>query len=352
MQHRDLYIADNGIIYARVRTIDPRTGKRVAPRKSTGVHKDEPNAMERALHKKLLMERAADRTAGQTQPSKTLDEAIEERREAMRVAGRATKTKERFEDCVRQFLPRFGKTKAADEIDRAGLRKYADGRLREHASTETVRRELVELRACIREAGFNPPPMPDLPPPKYRDTWTSAETIARICDELPPHRARIVQLVNQTGCRKNEVYFLKRIGPGVGRIAKPKGERDGLKTGARTIALTPLAEKLLAQGPVPRWINALRDLKAAAARAGLGKVNWNDVRSGTATQLMQAGVPLTKIAQQLGHKSVRMLEQRYAQTKNAGISASDLAALNERTATPEELEEDRRRMRAAKRSQG
>jgi integrase len=328
--HRDLYL-DGDIYYCRVRGFDPKTGKRVAPRKSTGVHKDEPNAEQRALDIRTRMIVAADRNAGKTQPSKTLAEAVEERREAMRVAGRSDGTKERFENCVVHLFARFGKTKAVDEIDRAALRKYADGRLREAAS-DTVRRELADLRASIKEAGFVPPPMPDLPPPKYRDRWTSGVEVAKICDGLGPHRARIVQLINQTGCRKNEIYFLRRTAPGVGVIVKPKKPRpDGkrLKTGGRVIALTPLAEQLLAQGPIPSWNNALRDLKAAAARAGLGKVTWNDLRAGTATQLMRAGIPLTKIAQQLGHKSVRMLEQKYAQTKNAGVSPTDLAALSQ-----------------------
>lgn len=83
---QNLYVAD-GVIYGRVRGINPRTGKPETRRVSMRIREDEPNATARAEAKRVLMETLATRNAGKTQPSKTLAEAVEERREAMRVAG-------------------------------------------------------------------------------------------------------------------------------------------------------------------------------------------------------------------------------------------------------------------------
>src|SRR6185312_12339689 len=140
---------------------------------------------------------------------------------------------------------------------------------------------------------------------------TTAEEVQKLCAKLPAERARVVRLIAQTGLRKSEVYKLVRIGPGLGRLM---GD-EGLKTGARTMPLTAEAERVLLEGPLQAWKNAGRDIVLAAKRAGLGRVTFNDLRAGVATQLLNANVPPARIAALLGHTSLRMIERRYAKLK-------------------------------------
>jgi integrase len=57
--------------------------------------------------------------------------------------------------------------------------------------------------------------------------------------------------------------------------------------------------------------NVRRDLDRIAATAGLPPITPNELRHSAASVLVDAGVPLDRVAQVLGHSSVRMLEQTY-----------------------------------------
>lgn len=316
---------DGGVWYAEWYVHNQATDQFERERRSTRIKVEglRDAAWKRAKVIADGFEKAAPSTS-RVKSSKTLADAFEAREQALRVRQAAKKSIERFQNARTRVFDFFGKTTQAAALNKADLRRYADARMKLGISTDGVRRELVELRASCHEAGLTRPALPDLPPPVSREGFTTRDDVLRICDELPPHQARIVLLVNQTGLRRNEVYRLKWISPGQGRLI---GKKDGLKTGHRTIPLTSIAEKILQAGPLRRWVNALRGLKNAARRAGVGKVNWNDLRAGTATQLLQADVALARIAALFGHTSIRMVEQRYARLKNLKVSVDDLKSL-------------------------
>lgn len=315
--------ADGGVWYAEWYVLDPKNDAFARQRRSTRIKVDgTASAKQRAKVIADGFEKAAP--TARSKSTKTLTDAFEAREQALRVRQAAKKSIERFENARARIFDFFGRLSWAGELTKYDLRRYADARMHAGITPDGVRRELIELRASCHEAGLARPDLPDLPAPVSREGFTTKVDVLRICDELPPHQAKIVLLVNQTGLRRNEVYRLKWLSPGQGRLI---GKRDGLKTGHRTIPLTPIAEKILQTGPLRKWVNALRGLKNAARRAGVGKVNWNDLRAGTATQLLQADVAPARIAALLGHTSLRMVEQRYARLKNLKVSVDDLKSL-------------------------
>lgn len=333
---------DGGTWYANLAVLSRHSGKWERTRPSTRVKVDNgsPKAYEASRQRALKVRQtllaaatlAAAKAPAEPERVKTLAQAFAAREEAQRVREAPAKSRERTADAKRWLFEHFGKACVANALKKADLRRYADWRMRSGRASSTVRRELVELGAACREVGVEPPEFPDLPPPVYRETFALKEDVLRICDELPAHRARTVLLAFQTGLRFGELFRIRWLEPGFGGLTRlAGGKRDGLKTGPRVIPLSPLADAILRAGPVAPWgkRNALRDLQAACRRAGVSVINWNDLRAGTATALLRAGLAPAKIASLLGHKSLRMIEQRYATLRNAGTTPADVAVLSE-----------------------
>lgn len=335
---------DGGTWYANVSVLNRHTGKWTRSRPSTRVKVDNssPKAHEASRQRALKVRQtllaaatlAAAKSPADGRPEKTLAQAFAARAEVMRVRGAPKSSVQRTEDARRWLFEHFGKGALVSGpggpggLKKADLRRYADWRMRAGKAPGTIRRELVELCASCRAVDVEPPELPDLPGAVYRETFALKEDVLRICDELPPHRARAVMLAFQTGLRAGEVFRIRWLEPGYGGMPGPRG---GLKTGPRVVPLSPVADQILRAGPIAPWgkRNRLRDLQAACRRAGVTVVNWNDLRAGTATALLRAGLAPAKIASLLGHKSLRMIERRYATLRNAGTLPSDVAVLSE-----------------------
>lgn len=310
--------------YASCVFLHPKTGKRKRVRKSTGIRVDgTAAARKRAELVGAEFERrlAAGLDRGSRQ---TLAKAFRAREKALVVRRAPRSTIARAEFSAARVFDLIGPDTDCLDVDERMLMEYAAKRL-SLVSPDTVRRELSDLQASYTALGLECPRLPALPSPRVVERWLTREEILRLLAQAPPKRARVIALVWQTGLRKGEVFHLKRLGHGVGRLV---GE-EGLKTGARTVPLTPMADAILQEGPLEPWSNQGRDLKAFAARAGLGRVTWNDIRASTSTQLLLADVSPTKIAALLGHTSTRMVERRYARLKNVNVLPSDLIPLGE-----------------------
>jgi integrase len=52
-------------------------------------------------------------------------------------------------------------------------------------------------------------------------------------------------------------------------------------------------------------------MKAACAKAGLDYLNFHQLRHTYASTLVNAGMPLVYVAEQLGHTDTRMVEKHY-----------------------------------------
>jgi integrase len=305
------------------------TGDFERQRKSTRIKVDgTAGAKKRAKVVADEMERTAtDPLVRDRKPKHTLSDAKQAKLRALTVRAAPSGTVVRHGTTWKNLLRLLGANTSCAALTPQALIEYADKRKAEGAAHDTYRRELVELGGSIRALGLTPPRMPELPPARIVERWTTSEEIDAICANLEPWKARIVRLVSQTGLRKNEVYSLRRTAAGTGRLIR-EGEDDQLKTGERTIPLTPIAEAILLDGPVRRWTNAGRDLLRAAELAGLGRITWNDIRAGVATQLLLADVAPARIAALLGHTTLKMVERRYARLKSLKVTADDLAVLH------------------------
>ena len=141
-----------------------------------------------------------------------------------------------------------------------------------------------------------------------------------------------LRLLMLTGCRRNEILTLRweDIDLGAGEIRL----RDA-KTGARQVALSPAARKVLLA--LPRkvdnpWVIAgpesgrhLSDLnfpwRVVRKRAGLEDVRIHDLRHSFASRALALGESLTMIGKLLGHRQVQTTA-RYAHLARESVKTS------------------------------
>lgn len=314
-----------GVYHAEMYYYDPAKDARVRVRRSTGIKVDgSREAEKRARVTAGELEKALVAPATRLVNRRTLGDALDAREKALQVR-KASDSSLAIHRCARAHVSsKLGLKTPCRKLSDEDLLNFAAAMLAEGLATDTARRYMVELRTGMKLVGANVPSAPDLGARVFRDEALTADEVRRICAELKPERARVVQLVFQTACRRREVYKLRRIAPGVGRLEG----KTGLKTGERTIPLTPLADQILQDGPLKPWSNAFPGLVAAARRAGVRGANWNAIRAGAATTLLRAGVAPAVIAALLGHKTTDMVMKRYAKLKNLKVTVEDLKALS------------------------
>lgn len=309
--------------YAFAHIYDAERDRRTPRKKSTGVHDDGTAAAKNRA--RLIGAEWERRLAAGLDRTKapTLVKAMQARLQALEVRGAPQSTRDRVLYSAQQLFVELGPDTPIDTLSTEKLLEYASTRLAAGVSADTIRRELSDLRAAIVAVGGKCPPLPKLAKSKPRQRWLTPDECGRLLEAAPAERKRAILVALQTGVRRGELFMLRRIAPGVGRLVGGVG----LKTGERTIPLTPLADAALAAGPLEPWLNAARDLKAIARKAKLGPVSWNDLRRTTATQLVLAGVSTAKTAALLGHTSTRMVEAVYARVASLDVTVADLAAL-------------------------
>ena len=140
------------------------------------------------------------------------------------------------------------------------------------------------------------------------------------------------QLLMLTGCRRNEILTLRW--EDVDLDAGDLRLRDA-KTGARSVALSPAARKVLATLPRlpdnpwvitgPRSGRRLSSLNGrwlvVRARAGLEDIRIHDLRHSFASRALALGESLTMIGKLLGHRKVQTTA-RYAHVARESVKMS------------------------------
>ena len=162
--------------------------------------------------------------------------------------------------------------------------------------------------------------------------------LGRVLDEVEAERkvsasaVAAIRLLMLTGCRLGEIVTLRW--EDVDLEAGELGLRDA-KTGARQVALSPAAVRVLST--IPRvadnsWVIAgrkpgtrLGNLNASwlvvRARAGLKDVRLHDLRHSFASRALALGESLTMIGKLLGHRKVQTTA-RYAHLAQDSVKAS------------------------------
>ena len=209
-----------------------------------------------------------------------------------------------------------------DQINRQTCIGYRNKR---NASDGTIIRELGALRAALRRFDPNTPAVfdfPKAPPPRNRHlTREEAANLLQAC-ELPHVRLYIV-LALCTGARKTALLQLTwdRVDMENGQIDLGIGEAN---KGRAVVPLNQSAREALDEAYKARLTDhvieymgkSIKDIKrgftTAAKKAGLEDIYPHALRHTAAVWMAENGVPMSEIAQYLGHSSTRVTERVYA----------------------------------------
>lgn len=301
----------------------------------------------------------------------TLADAADGFLTSRRVKGCADGTLSMYEQKIAHLGRLLGDDLPLAHIDAPKVDRYIATRLAEHASRNTIGKELTTLRGILKvaqRAGTFPRPLFEVMPTEWSNDYeprrtflTPAQVTALIewlaapraytdalgrkgtreaGEDVRLNRAAYVAFVVATGARFSEanratraqidlkeglVYFK------ISKTAK-KGKRE--KWVPIRPATRPLLEQVVAAtsgrgSGVPmfeRWGNIRRELATACTALGLPRVTPNDLRRTHANWLREAGTDNATIADVLGHMDSRMVDRVYGKLRPKQLRDRVLAA--------------------------
>lgn len=232
----------------------------------------------------------------------------------------------RAADAWKRLAPHFGHL-TPDHVDRPTCRTYAAAREDQGASTGTIYTELLYLRAALRRNNKATPAvveMPERPAPRdrhlTREEWIRLRAAAR----ATPHLYVFLVLALSTGARREAILGLQwhQIDWSRRTVQLGKGSRNkrrGAKPlSARAMVVLRRAHEAATSDYVVEWaggrVHSLRTAWASACTtARLGPdVTPHVLRHTAGVWMAEDGVPMSEIAQVLGHTSTKITEEVYA----------------------------------------
>jgi integrase len=214
-----------------------------------------------------------------------------------------------------------------DQVSRDLCRQYAQKRRLQGRSEGTIRKELGTLAAGLRWHDPNTPAVVEKPPaPPPRDRYLSRDEYQQlIAAARSPHVRLAIQLMIATAGRIGAVLDLTwtRVDFEKNRIILARGGPQTAK-GRATVPMTPKIREALQEAhraaltPYVVEYNGgkVKSIKkafaAAARRADLEGVTPHVIRHTAAVWMAEAGVPMSEIAQYMGHSDSRTTERVYA----------------------------------------
>ncbi len=237
--------------------------------------------------------------------------------------------------------PHFGHL-LPEHIDREKCRAYMAARRAKGIQDGTVRKELSCLRAGLRWARpkgadhlFEAIELPPAPPPRDRHLThaefrllleaSNGNQRADAVEDVGNHIRLFIILALTTGGRKEAILQLTwdrvdfergiiRLGDGTRRV---KGRATiPMNDQARTELVK--AKKAAMSDHVVEWAgkaikNVKRGFTSAATKAGLGPdVTPHVLRHTAAVWMVEDGIPMSEVAQYLGHSNTAITERVYA----------------------------------------
>lgn len=232
----------------------------------------------------------------------------------------------RIRDAWKRLKPHFGALRP-DQVDRMSCRSYRSLRAKDGAGDGTIRTELQYLRAGLR---FNDKhtraivELPRKPPPK--DRVLSRPEYDKLLEEAKTyaHLKLYVMLGATTAGRPQAILQLKwdRVDFDRGIISLGDGTRR--RKGRATVPMTDSLRAALEDAQkgaltdfVVEWgggqVKSIKKGFASAAKnAGFDDVTPYVLRHTAAVWMAEAGVPMSEIAQYLGHEDSQVTERVYA----------------------------------------
>lgn len=213
-----------------------------------------------------------------------------------------------------------------DHIGRDICRDYARRRQAGGVSDGTIIKDLGVLKAAIKWAG-KPGFQIEMPPtPTPRERYITRKELQTLLDACAlPHIRMFIALAWATAGRHGAILELTwdriDIQSGVVRLAQAGQER---RKGRASVKVSGWALEALREAYEGRECDYViswggRPLKTvkrafaeACANAGLDDVTPHTLRHSSAVAMVQAGIPLYKVSQFLGHTSTKVTERVYA----------------------------------------
>jgi integrase len=234
---------------------------------------------------------------------------------------------DRLHDAWKALRTTFGHLRP-DQIDRPLCRAYAAKRRREGRRDGTINKELAILRAALRWHDPHTPAVLELPPPgpaRTRRLDRAEYDHLLAAAQGTPHLALFITLALATAGRSRAILDLTwdRVDFVRGHIVLGDGAEVRAK-GRATVPMTATARRALeaafrvrrttyvieyADRPVA---SVKKAFARACTRARLAGVTPHTLRHTAAVWMAEAGVPMSEIAQYLGHADDRITQRVYA----------------------------------------
>lgn len=233
---------------------------------------------------------------------------------------------DRFDDTWKALKPHFGH-RLGTAITREDCRAYYDARRAQGRANSTIKTELELLRACLNHRYGDAAPGLWVPPASApRDRYLTTAEIEQLLESIEtPHVRLFVILALTTGARAGalldltweQVDFQRRIidlnPPGRHKTNKrrtvvPMNQRAGA---ALLWAYWGRLSDHVIEYRGARVASVKKAIRLAAQRSGV-PCSPHVFRHTAAVRMAEADVPMSKIAQYLGHTSVKVTESVYA----------------------------------------
>lgn len=238
------------------------------------------------------------------------------------------------------FVRVWGEAWPLIRIDGQLVLAFIATRERERAQPPTIKKELDELRRCLKLAKFVerfPRDLGTVFPPGYsarhkpRTRWLTPEEAVALIKQLDERRGAHVAFILATGSRRGESFRARRADVHLD-ADNPHVEVRGTKTkrARDTVAITGITYPLMVyalqhapetqRGPLfDPWGKMVRDLKAACVRAGIERASANDLRRTFGKWHRLKGVSVEHVSVLLRHATDTLAQTTYAQMSGADI---------------------------------
>ena len=246
---------------------------------------------------------------------------------------------------LRKLVEEFGQL-PLNGITTKKIESYlARKRDQEGVSIPTTNRYLATLKTMFKMAvrwgylGYNPAePVKTLKEESNIPDALTDQQLEQLLNELPGYARVIATLAADTGMRRSEmaqlqwsnIEFDERMIIVQGSTAK----NDEFRVIPMTDRVHNLLQELYQQNQESKikqlqvlpWKDIKKSLHSAGVRAGIGHVHLHMLRHTFATRLRDKGVPLDRIKELLGHKTMEMV-LRYAKARPQQLKEA-IEALN------------------------
>ncbi|AEP08937.1 tyrosine-type recombinase/integrase [Micavibrio aeruginosavorus] len=226
----------------------------------------------------------------------------------------------------KNIKPYFGNL-TPEQVDRGLCRDYRAFRNKAGISDGTIHRELGMLRAALRWHDPNTKAVVELPSkPAPKDRYLTRDEYRALLDAAETNHIRLfIVIALATAARAGAILDMTwdQVDFDRGLIRLSKGKESRLK-GRATVPMTALARDALAQAYEARetdWViewagknvaSIKTGFRLTVRRAGLDGVTPHVLRHTAAVWMAEAGIPMSEIAQYLGHTSTMVTERVYA----------------------------------------